>query len=290
MIDSSPTGCGPKSMSVSWIEQNPGYEQTADYCVQAPSWNTWRNVRLAVATAWMLPAFNGSRSQNKVLIKTGSGQQTSSIEQGFGRSKSRTILRRGESIRQSNKKVGELIASAYLVRHELNAMHNPGAPQIYPVCFQARVTSAGTGVPSETVTFPNAYADFSQDFREIDVWKEQKSDNAIVYTPPGPRVATFGTAQNTPDSSAAPINNASTSGTLKVDSQLAPSSAPIISDIVAPDTVPAAVTESTLLRSASSLQSKPPAPSQTGSTIQPSSNRTHRGGRGSHRTRRACGA
>lgn len=170
-------------------------------------------------------------------------------------------------------------------------MHNPREPQIYPVCFQAKVTSEGTGVPGETVKFPNAYADFSQDFKEIDVWAEQKSAKAITYTPPGPRVATFGGAPAASVPSAQPTRDASASSVVS-----APQSS-VASDAPAPSADTASGTAGGDTQAPSTPEGTTPQPQATvapsgGATtsaeVTPlsSSTKSHRGGRGSSRTRR----
>jgi cellulase len=47
--------------------------------------------------------------------------------------------------------------SAYLVRHEILALHQRGKPQAYPVCFQAQLAGTGTARPTDTAKFPDAY-------------------------------------------------------------------------------------------------------------------------------------
>lgn len=170
-------------------------------------------------------------------------------------------------------------------------MHNPGKPQIYPVCFQAKVTSEGTGVPGETVKFPNAYADFSQDFKEIDVWAEQKSGKAITYTPPGPRVATFGGAPSASGSASQPTSNATASSVVSdapassVASDAWASSVDSPSGTPAADTMPPPTPESTTAQAQPTVAPTAGASVSGDATPLSSSTRSHRGGRGS-RTRR----
>lgn len=53
----------------------------------------------------------------------------------------------------------DLRSGNYLVRHDVLALHEPGAPQLYPYCFQARLASDGNVVPTDTVRIPEAYND-----------------------------------------------------------------------------------------------------------------------------------
>ena len=55
-----------------------------------------------------------------------------------------------------------LKAGDYLVRHEIIALHlaaDQGGAEFYPSCTQIRVAGSGTGVASDTVSFPGAYSD-----------------------------------------------------------------------------------------------------------------------------------
>lgn len=63
-------------------------------------------------------------------------------------------------------------------------MHEVGVPQIYPVCFQGRLASSGSAIPSETVTFPAAYNQ-NDDFRRFNLYW---GDDFNAFTPPGPAV------------------------------------------------------------------------------------------------------
>jgi hypothetical protein len=81
--------------------------------------------------------------------------------------------------------------SPYLIRHEIIAMHFTNEPQVYPVCIQADVSSSGTFVPTDTVTFPAAYFEqsISNDFQTFNV-HDDKSDKS-AFVPPGPAVVDF---------------------------------------------------------------------------------------------------
>ncbi|WRT70441.1 uncharacterized protein IL334_007439 [Kwoniella shivajii] len=95
----------------------------------------------------------------------------------------------------------ELAAGAYLVRHEILAMHTSGAPQVYPVCFQANLASSGSVVPTQTTAFPAAY-DTNDDFKTWNIYNEDNSQ----FVPPGPAVfnsAGSGSLSGAPVSSAA---------------------------------------------------------------------------------------
>lgn len=118
---------------------------------------------------------------------------------------------------------------AYLVRHELNAMHNRTNGethlQVYPVCIQTNVvSSSANAVPAETVKFPNAYADGSQDFRTIEVFKRELEGGDVQFTPPGPRVAELvdggssGAGAGTGSSAASSAAGSSSTGTTNTSS------------------------------------------------------------------------
>jgi hypothetical protein len=68
-------------------------------------------------------------------------------------------------------------------------MHFAGDPQVYPVCFQADVESSGTFVPTDTVTFPEAYhgQSLSLDYETYNV----NDSDSQQFTCPGPAVVDF---------------------------------------------------------------------------------------------------
>ena len=80
-----------------------------------------------------------------------------------------------------------LILSAYLVRHEIIAMHTTGQPQVYPVCFQANLVSSGSVVPTLTTTFPEAYT-INADF---ETWNLYGGDQT-AFVAPGPGIYSGG--------------------------------------------------------------------------------------------------
>jgi len=78
----------------------------------------------------------------------------------------------------------------YLIRFEIVALHNTGAPQFYPSCTQLNVTSEGSDKPtsSELVEMTQLYKDFVPpniytDFGSFEI--------------PGPKVVSFSTGQDT---------------------------------------------------------------------------------------------
>jgi len=77
-------------------------------------------------------------------------------------------------------------------------MHFAGQPQVYPVCIQADVSSSGTFVPTDTVTFPEAYhsESLSLDYETFNV---NQSDTQ-KFTCPGPAVEDFSGASGSADS------------------------------------------------------------------------------------------
>jgi hypothetical protein len=77
----------------------------------------------------------------------------------------------------------------YIIRHELIAMHFQGQPQVYPVCIQADVESSGTFVPTDTVTFPEAYHGQSLSL-DYETYNVNQSDSQ-KFTCPGPAVVDF---------------------------------------------------------------------------------------------------
>lgn len=88
-------------------------------------------------------------------------------------------------------------------------MHFPGEPQVYPVCFQANLVSSSSGVPSETVRFPEAYDQYSQDYKAVDVWWAENPKNPDTFVPPGPQVASFGGSQPSTPTTALPSSGIS---------------------------------------------------------------------------------
>ncbi|WVW85922.1 hypothetical protein I302_107960 [Kwoniella bestiolae CBS 10118] len=100
----------------------------------------------------------------------------------------------------------DLAAGPYLVRHDIIAMHSTGAPQVYPVCFQANLISSGSVVPTDTVTFPAAYG-LNDDFK---TWNLYGGDQSL-FVPPGPAVYSGGSSGTTPTASASSSAPAETS-------------------------------------------------------------------------------
>jgi hypothetical protein len=90
-----------------------------------------------------------------------------------------------------------LTSSAYLVRHDVLAMHTPGQPQVYPYCFQAMLESSGSVVPSLTTTFPAAYQ-MNTDFLTWDLYGGDQS----LFVAPGPAVYSGGGTAPAPAPSA----------------------------------------------------------------------------------------
>jgi hypothetical protein len=68
-------------------------------------------------------------------------------------------------------------------------MHFAGEPQVYPVCIQADVESSGTFVPTDTVTFPEAYHSQSLSL-DYETYNVNQSDSQ-KFTCPGPAVVDF---------------------------------------------------------------------------------------------------
>lgn len=112
-----------------------------------------------------------------------------------------------------------LTFSAYLVRHDVLAMHTQNAPQVYPYCFQAKLASSGSVVPSLTTTFPAAYK-LNTDFL---TWSVYNGDQT-AFVAPGPAVYSGG------GSAPAPISSSSASTSIATSaSGPASSSAPVTS-------------------------------------------------------------
>jgi len=109
-----------------------------------------------------------------------------------------------------------LTNSAYLVRHEILALHQRGKPQAYPVCFQAQLTGTGTARPTDTAKFPDAY-NINDEFKNYNVFDMSQDHSQFIF--PGPPVYTGGAgpASDAPapapaaSSSAAPSSPSATS-------------------------------------------------------------------------------
>ena len=80
-----------------------------------------------------------------------------------------------------------LAAGAYIVRHEiiaLHAAHTSGGAQFYPSCHQIKITGSGTSTgPSSKVAFPGAYTATDPGIL-YDMYQAQ------TYTIPGPTLFT----------------------------------------------------------------------------------------------------
>ncbi|GAB7364284.1 hypothetical protein MBLNU230_g4829t1 [Neophaeotheca triangularis] len=83
----------------------------------------------------------------------------------------------------------------YLVRPELIALHNvpKGIPEYYVGCAQVFLDSAGSGVPTSTVSIPG-FVDGSEDGLTFNIY-DQRNDLAS-YKIPGPDVAELTSAQS----------------------------------------------------------------------------------------------
>jgi len=81
-----------------------------------------------------------------------------------------------------------LAPGAYMIRHELMAIHQANAPQFYPECAQLIITGSGTAKPpaSAMVSFPGAYS-MSDPMVNIDIYTEA-AQTETTYTVPGPAV------------------------------------------------------------------------------------------------------
>lgn len=85
-------------------------------------------------------------------------------------------------------------------------MHTVGEPQVYPVCFQARLASSGSTVPSDTVTFPEALNQHD-DFRRFNLYY---GDDFNAFHIAGPDVWN-GSGGSAPAPAPAPASSSSAS-------------------------------------------------------------------------------
>jgi hypothetical protein len=111
----------------------------------------------------------------------------------------------------------------YLVRHEIIAMHGVGAPQIYPVCFQARLTGSGTAKPADTAKFPAAY-DINDMFKTYSIYDGRNDHSQCV--PPGPPVYQGGNTPAPSGDTSNPAAAASGPGPAPATSPSTPAAAP----------------------------------------------------------------
>jgi len=87
-----------------------------------------------------------------------------------------------------------LMNSAYLVRHEILALHQRGKPQAYPVCFQAQLAGTGTARPTDTAKFPDAY-NINDEFKNYNVFDMSQDHSQFIF--PGPPVYKGGAGAGT---------------------------------------------------------------------------------------------
>jgi len=83
----------------------------------------------------------------------------------------------------------ELAPGQYLIRHEIIALHlatTKGGAEFYDSCIQVDVKGSGTGVPTETVSFPGAYKDSDPGIFDPNVFNAKST-----YKFPGPKVVEF---------------------------------------------------------------------------------------------------
>ncbi|OBZ67998.1 Polysaccharide monooxygenase Cel61a [Grifola frondosa] len=135
----------------------------------------------------------------------------------------------------------QLAPGEYLMRNEIVALHDAGAPQYYPSCSQVKVSGSGTQQPptSDLVSIPGLY--------DNTVWPDIWSDSFNSFTIPGPPVAfssSGGSSQaaqstssaSSPSSSAS--SQSSSASPSKAASTQAPSSATANSFTAAPSLPP----------------------------------------------------
>lgn len=129
--------------------------------------------------------------------------------------------------------ITDICLSAYLVRHEIIALHfvwNEGTGkgfEVYPYCFQANLESSGSAVPSDTTTFPAAYAPDNYEWYDYSFPWDNRSPSD--YVPPGPAVYSVGGASSpAPSTGGDSAGNASSTAPSASDS--ASASAPIGDD------------------------------------------------------------
>ncbi|TCD71245.1 Esterase/lipase/thioesterase [Steccherinum ochraceum] len=81
-----------------------------------------------------------------------------------------------------------LAPGQYLIRHEVIALHDAGAPQFYPSCTQLKVTGSGNAQPSgsQVVSIPGIY----DSVKFPDIW----SDGFKSFTIPGPALFAGGSS------------------------------------------------------------------------------------------------
>jgi cellulase len=154
-----------------------------------------------------------------------------------------------------------LINSAYLVRHEILALHQRGKPQAYPVCFQAQLAGTGTARPTDTAKFPDAY-NINDEFKNYNVFDMSQDHSQFIF--PGPPVYGAGAG---PGSAAPPVSGGSaSSAVVSLTASSASSSTPSDSgDGAYDDSAPSAV-------KTSSVESAVAAPAASSPVSAPSSN------------------
>jgi len=94
--------------------------------------------------------------------------------------------------------------SAYLVRHEILALHQRGKPQAYPVCFQAQLSGTGTARPTDTAKFPDAY-NINPEFKNYNVFDMSQDHSQFIF--PGPPVYGGGAGPAAPGTAPAPASS-----------------------------------------------------------------------------------
>ena len=116
--------------------------------------------------------------------------------------------------------LSRLIFSAYLVRHEILALHQRGKPQAYPVCFQAQLVGTGTARPTETAKFPDAY-NINDEFKTYNVFDMSQDHSQFIF--PGPPVYNGGAGLAIPPVSGGSASSAVISPTFSAPSSSTPS-------------------------------------------------------------------
>jgi hypothetical protein len=127
----------------------------------------------------------------------------------------------GQSSSSFTLVLSSLINSAYLVRHEILALHQRGKPQAYPVCFQAQLAGTGTARPTDTAKFPDA-SNINDEFKNYNVFDMSQDHSQFIF--PGPPVYGGGAG---PGTAAPPVSGGSASSAVASPSDTAaPSSTP----------------------------------------------------------------
>jgi len=143
-------------------------------------WTAWPADHLGPVTTWMTSCGGSCKDFDPTKAKFFKIDEAGLSNGKWASSK---LIEQGNSWTVTIPK--SLADGEYLVRHEIMAMHDASAAQMYPSCVGIKVTGGGSAkpAPGDAMTITEAY----KDFKEPDIW----DDSFKSFKIQGPKVASL---------------------------------------------------------------------------------------------------